>query len=146
MFASHWRGRRVFTQSAKSSRARPDRATRKGMRSSSRGARWRLSTGRGTTRGRAVTAGARLDERVPFPQERGDVRCRDPQCLCEVDALQAKPESVNHAYTLITQAFQPTRRSKVGNVFREVVVKLHDDWTPLEDLRKDIEVQVAAEQ
>jgi eukaryotic-like serine/threonine-protein kinase len=65
-------------------------------------------------------------------------------CPCAVDALQAKAESVNHAYTLITQAFQPTRRSKVGNVFREVVVKRHDDWMPLEDLRKDVEAKVAA--
>ena len=88
---------------------------------------------------------------VPFtilePLILAPTRSRRPAlrpCPCEVHALQAKAESVNHAYTLITQAFQPTRLSKVGNVFREVMVKHHDGWVPLEDLRKDVEAKVAA--
>jgi len=65
-------------------------------------------------------------------------------CRCQIPVLRAEAESVNHAYTRITEVFQPTRHSKVGNVFREVVVMHHGKWTPLETLRKDVEANVTA--
>jgi hypothetical protein len=56
-------------------------------------------------------------------------------CPCVVPALNCNAESVNQAYTLISTAFEPTRRSHTGNVFQKVFAE-RDNWLrPLDELR-----------
>jgi hypothetical protein len=56
---------------------------------------------------------------------------------CTIPALALGATSINHAYTVISERYEPRRRSHTGNVFREVF--FHDDktsrWCPLSVLR-----------
>lgn len=62
-------------------------------------------------------------------------------CRCCVPALEGEAVSINHAYTLISEAFEPSRRSHTGNVF---VVGCYEGFRgmyhPLDRLRKRHEV------
>ncbi len=65
-------------------------------------------------------------------------------CWVHIPALpEATPNSLNEAYTLISEEFEPHRRSHTGNVFKKVFVRGADasistgsEWFPLGFLRK----------
>ena len=62
---------------------------------------------------------------------------------CEIAALPRKTaESVNHAYRLVSEAFEPHRRSHTANVFQEVFHQANGRWRPLETLRSEAESQL----
>lgn len=56
-------------------------------------------------------------------------------CRCFIPSLKAEAKSINHAYSLISQAFEPHRTSHTGNVFSKVFFKDGSVWKPLEALR-----------
>jgi hypothetical protein len=65
-------------------------------------------------------------------------------CRCRIPGLDgAEAASVNQAYTLISQRFEPQRRSHTGNVFQKVAFHRKGRWLPLEELRRDVEKQQA---
>ncbi|MDR1011564.1 MAG: hypothetical protein LBM04_10675 [Opitutaceae bacterium] len=59
------------------------------------------------------------------------------ECDCEIPALQKKAaKSVNEAYTRISEAFEPARRSHTGNVFDKVFFESANNVLfPLRELR-----------
>lgn len=57
------------------------------------------------------------------------------ECECFVPALDKDFKSVNEAYTAISTAFEPTRRSHSGNVFLCVYVEESSKLRPLKELR-----------
>jgi len=57
------------------------------------------------------------------------------ECPCQIPALQTEAASVNEAYTKISIAFQPSRRSHSGNVFRYVFYECAGFLRPLNELR-----------
>lgn len=57
------------------------------------------------------------------------------ECECFVPALEKTFKSVNEAYTAISTAFEPTRRSHAGNVFLCVFFEDGDHWRPMKELR-----------
>ena len=57
------------------------------------------------------------------------------ECECFVPALDKTFKSVNEAYTAISIAFEPTRRSHAGNVFLCVYFEKGDHWRPMKELR-----------
>ena len=70
---------------------------------------------------------------------------------CEIPALdREKAGSLNHAYTLVSERFQPSRRSHTGNVFRVVFYREPDKegkerWRRLADLRDRHEAEYERE-
>lgn len=61
-------------------------------------------------------------------------------CSCLIPALNQKASSLNHAYTLISMAFEPGRRSHTGNVFQRVYYQENGRyWRLLENLRLNLE-------
>jgi hypothetical protein len=58
-------------------------------------------------------------------------------CLCFISALQEQAESVNEAYTKISVAFEPTRRSNTGNVFLVVFAEQGPNVVSLNTLRRN---------
>ncbi len=62
---------------------------------------------------------------------------------CEIPALRRlRAESINHAYRLVSEAFEPQRRSHAANVFQEVFFQDEHGWHPLEHLRGRAEAQL----
>lgn len=60
-------------------------------------------------------------------------------CPCRVSAFPDRIfDSVNEAYTTISQEFEPTRRSHAGNVFKKVYCRFNGRLRPLEVVRKDV--------
>ncbi len=57
------------------------------------------------------------------------------ECECFVPALNKDFKSVNEAYTAISIAFEPRRRSHAGNVFLCVYYEAGEKLLPLKDLR-----------
>jgi hypothetical protein len=57
------------------------------------------------------------------------------ECECFVPALDKTFKSVNEAYTAISIAFEPSRRSHAGNVFLCVYFEEGDHWRPMKELR-----------
>ncbi len=75
-------------------------------------------------------------------------------CECEIPSLRETDEnfepaeSLNHAYRLISTAFEPHRRSFGGSVFLKILIPPqaeNDKWTRLGDLRQ-IKIQEYYEQ
>lgn len=64
-------------------------------------------------------------------------------CNCSIPALDVDAFSVNEAYTRISMAFEPKRRSHTGNVFQCVFVEKDETLVALEDLRMKAETQPA---
>lgn len=62
-------------------------------------------------------------------------------CGCNIPSLEETAKSLNHAYTLISTAFEPHRRSHTGNVFKKVFFLSNFEnytrgsWIELEHLR-----------
>jgi hypothetical protein len=87
---------------------------------------------------------------------RGTKRAVLKPCICRMPALPQSSaeesyvaESVNHAYTLLSTAFETHRRSHTGNVFQTVFFRVTNAlgppmWQPLEDLRQQYETEFAS--
>lgn len=62
---------------------------------------------------------------------------------CSIPALgeKATAASLNHGYRLISEVFEPTRRSHAGNVFHEAFVPGEKAWIPLGNLRSSVEAK-----
>lgn len=70
-----------------------------------------------------------------FLKWRGPKRGALAPCQCHISALQTEAGSLNHAYRLISEAFEPHRLSHSGNVFSEMYVQVRGKWEPLDNLR-----------
>jgi len=58
------------------------------------------------------------------------------ECPCSIPALNTEAKSLNHAYTLVSRKFEPTRRSYGGNVFQHVYYEESQQRVlPLDTLR-----------
>jgi hypothetical protein len=69
-------------------------------------------------------------------QVRGDQEARLSTCPCTIPALEKSAESLNHAFTLISEAFETKRRSHSGNVFERVYTQVTaGKWQSLDELR-----------
>jgi hypothetical protein len=69
-------------------------------------------------------------------QVRGDQEARLSPCPCTIPALEKSAESLNHAFTLISEAFETKRRSHSGNVFERVYTQVTvGKWQSLDELR-----------
>jgi len=70
-------------------------------------------------------------------QVRGDQEAGLSRCLCTITALSRPAESLNHAFTLISEAYETKRRSHSGNVFERGYVMSKSGWQNLDELRLD---------
>jgi hypothetical protein len=69
-------------------------------------------------------------------QVRGDQEARLSPCLCTIPALRHEAESLNHAFTLISEAYETKRRSHSGNVFERAYAQdERGNWQKLDELR-----------
>jgi hypothetical protein len=68
-------------------------------------------------------------------QLRGDQEAGLSPCLCTITALNRPAESLNHAFTLISEAYETRRRSHSGNVFERGYVMSKSGWQNLAELR-----------
>ena len=57
---------------------------------------------------------------------------------CWIPSLKIRAQSLNHAYRLISEQFEPRRISHSGNVFELGYCKPFDRWVSLDALRKTI--------
>jgi hypothetical protein len=63
-------------------------------------------------------------------------------CICFIPSTNETGTSINHAYSLISIAFEPKRRAHTGNVFEKVFYKhnfgsRHEWWRELGELRSE---------
>lgn len=76
---------------------------------------------------------------------RGTKKATLEDCGCSLPSLGITAKSVNHAYTKLSEKFEPKRRSHTANVFNTILYlpKGQHNWRPLEELRqaKQIEFQ-----
>lgn len=56
-------------------------------------------------------------------------------CACVIPSLGVSAQSLNHAYTQISQAYEPRRLSHAGNVFQLTYAQRGNRWWLLDDLR-----------
>lgn len=66
---------------------------------------------------------------------RGTKNAALKKCECRIPALEKTALSINHAYSLISQAYEAHRISHTGNVFAKVFFKKGEFWKPLRELR-----------
>ncbi len=67
---------------------------------------------------------------------RGDQESRLSPCACIISATEARAESLNHAFTLISQLYETKRRSHSGNVFERAYARAQSErWCSLAELR-----------
>ncbi len=67
---------------------------------------------------------------------RGDEEAKLSPCSCTIPALKREAESLNHAFTLISEAYETKRLSHSGNVFLRGYIQLKPaGWRNLDDLR-----------
>jgi hypothetical protein len=79
-------------------------------------------------------------------QVRGDREAKLLPCCCTIPALKMGAQSVNHAFMIISEAFEKKRRSHSGNVFDRAYAQ--DDsgtWISLDELRVRTVQRVLAE-
>ena len=76
----------------------------------------------------------------------GGVHSELLDCACRIPALPDKEvRSVNHAYTLISEVFEPNRRSHTGSAFQKVYYPEQDlAWVSLDRLRQRQDVLIEA--
>jgi hypothetical protein len=68
---------------------------------------------------------------------RGDDEARLEECQCTIPALRQSAGSINHAFTLISSAFETKRRSHTGNVFERAFAQTEDGkWLSLDEHRQ----------
>jgi hypothetical protein len=71
-------------------------------------------------------------------QVRGDQEAGLSRCLCTITALGRSAQSLNHAFTIISEAYETKRRSHSGNVFdRGYVMSGAGWWQTLDEVRLD---------
>ena len=76
---------------------------------------------------------------------RGDGRASLGECNCQIPALpKQKCSSVNEAYTRVSEAFEPSRRSHTGNIFNCVFFENGNFLHPLRKLRDEIVAKTPA--
>lgn len=69
-------------------------------------------------------------------QVRGDQEARLSSCSCTIPSLNATADSLNHAFSLISVAFETKRRSHSGNVFERVHTQVTEGkWQTLDEIR-----------
>jgi hypothetical protein len=68
-------------------------------------------------------------------QVRGDQEAGLSQSLCTITALDRPAESLNQAFTIISEAYETRRRSHSGNVFERGYVMSKSGWKNLDELR-----------
>lgn len=69
---------------------------------------------------------------------RGDGRASLGDCVCKIPALPDEDcTSINEAYTRISEAFEPSRRSHTGNIFNCVFYERGNYLFPLGKLRDE---------
>jgi len=69
-------------------------------------------------------------------QVRGDQEARLSSCPCKIIALNKEAESVNQAFTLISETYETKRRSHSGNVFERVYAQNErGKWQSLDEHR-----------
>lgn len=56
-------------------------------------------------------------------------------CRCGLPTLNEETMSLNHAFTRISEVYEPDRISHTGNVFERAYYKNGDHWIPLEKRR-----------
>ena len=67
---------------------------------------------------------------------RGDQEARLSTALCTIPSLNTKAKSLNHAFMLISEAFETKRRSHSGNVFERAYAQDQlGNWQSLDELR-----------
>ena len=67
---------------------------------------------------------------------RGDQEAWLSPCACIIPALQKQAESLNQAFTLISEAFETKRRSHSGNIFeRAFAMSDPREWKNFDELR-----------
>ena len=77
----------------------------------------------------------KLDDNL-FLQVRGDQEARLSPCACTIPVLERQAQSLNHAFTVISEAFETRRRSHSGNVFERVYAEVDSGkWQSLYELR-----------
>lgn len=62
-------------------------------------------------------------------------------CECYIPALNEGASSLNHAYTLISEVFEPDCLSHTGNIFQRGYYLDGKRWRPLSDLRSRYEAE-----
>ena len=60
-------------------------------------------------------------------------------CKCFIPLLEKEARSINHAYALISQTFEPERMSHTGNVFAKIYYFDGRQWCTLERRRNQID-------
>lgn len=60
-------------------------------------------------------------------------------CECYIPLLKQNAKSLNHAYSIISQTFEPTRASHNGNVFLLAFVRRGERWVSLDTMRNHFE-------
>lgn len=69
---------------------------------------------------------------------RGSKKSTLSNVKCYIPSLQCEADSINSAYSIISQAFETHRRSHTGNVFEKCFFQYDDLWYSL-DFKRDIE-------
>lgn len=78
-------------------------------------------------------------------QLRGTKHGRLKLVKCWIPSLNKEARSLNHAYFLISDKFEPQRYSHVGNVFQQIwYINSDKQFFPLEKLRTDVEERYEA--
>jgi hypothetical protein len=67
---------------------------------------------------------------------RGDQEAKLESCKCVIPALNLEATSINHAFTIISEAYETARLSHTGNVFERAYTPLGPyRWQTLDDMR-----------
>lgn len=75
---------------------------------------------------------------------RGTSRGKLTPVNCRIPALDINATSLNHAYRLVSEEFEPKRISHAGNVFDLGYLEQEGRWISLEDHRSSIEDEYGA--
>lgn len=63
-------------------------------------------------------------------------------CKCFIPALNERASSLNHAYTIVSKAFETKRQTNTGNVFKKIYYRGGvDSWHMLQRLRDKFDAQ-----
>jgi hypothetical protein len=70
---------------------------------------------------------------------RGDQEARLEKCKCLIPALKREASSVNHAFTLASEAYETERLSHTGNVFERAYTQVEPaGWRTLDEIRVSV--------
>ena len=79
-----------------------------------------------------------LDKKALALRLRGTKPATLGRVTCWIPSLEIRAQSLNHAYRLISEKFEPRRVSHSGNVFELGYCKQSDRWVSLDTLRKTV--------